>query len=189
MDEKRIWVAPMGYDDEGVWVRNYDTGEDYAAPLDLSFDGEGHWFNTRRQHEIALSDLSPIKRERIIAIAERQSRLTYDGKTDELFDVFAGKITPEEYIKEVIAKGHGYRPLFGGFGSGHSCLAGAYQAIVVNELELLYTKMGYPKKEEEDLIEGEKMVLCTCGHYCPESLVMSTSRGSSCPVCYDDMRK
>ena len=30
-------------------------------------------------------------------------------------------------------------------------------------------------------------VKCACGHTCDKRLVMSTSRGSSCPDCYDDM--
>ena len=31
------------------------------------------------------------------------------------------------------------------------------------------------------------LVKCDCGHMCPRSLVMSTSRGTSCPDCYDRM--
>ena len=33
----------------------------------------------------------------------------------------------------------------------------------------------------------EQMTMCACGHRCPTGLVMSTSRGSSCPDCYDRM--
>ena len=32
-----------------------------------------------------------------------------------------------------------------------------------------------------------EMVKCACGHTCSRILVMSTSRGSSCPDCYDRM--
>jgi len=32
-----------------------------------------------------------------------------------------------------------------------------------------------------------EMVHCSCGHDCPRSQRMSTSRGTSCPYCYDRM--
>ena len=32
-----------------------------------------------------------------------------------------------------------------------------------------------------------RMVKCSCGHTVPASWVMSASRGTSCPDCYDDM--
>ena len=32
-----------------------------------------------------------------------------------------------------------------------------------------------------------KMVLCDCGHAVAAILVMTTSRGTSCPDCYDEM--
>ncbi len=35
--------------------------------------------------------------------------------------------------------------------------------------------------------EPEVMVMCSCGHEVPRSQVMSASRGTACPDCYDDM--
>jgi len=32
-----------------------------------------------------------------------------------------------------------------------------------------------------------EMVRCDCGHLCERGLVMSTSTGTSCPECYDEM--
>lgn len=34
-----------------------------------------------------------------------------------------------------------------------------------------------------------QMVRCDCGHTVPRNLVMSASRGTSCPDCYDSMSK
>ncbi len=36
-------------------------------------------------------------------------------------------------------------------------------------------------------IRVKKMVTCDCGHTVPEILVMSASRGTCCPDCYDEM--
>lgn len=35
--------------------------------------------------------------------------------------------------------------------------------------------------------QREALITCDCGHKVPGSAVMSTSRGSSCPDCYDEM--
>lgn len=44
-------------------------------------------------------------------------------------------------------------------------------------------KMSLPKPKAET----PTMVICDCGHTVPASSVMSTSRGTSCPDCYDKM--
>lgn len=52
---------------------------------------------------------------------------------------------------------------------------------------------GVPASTIEDEIEAarlsgrraQKMVRCSCGHTVPESWVMSASRGTACPDCYD----
>jgi len=36
-------------------------------------------------------------------------------------------------------------------------------------------------------IEAQDYVACDCGHSVPRSQVMTTSRGTSCPDCYDKM--
>jgi hypothetical protein len=35
--------------------------------------------------------------------------------------------------------------------------------------------------------KGIRRVTCNCGHECDSNLVLSASRGSSCPDCYDRM--
>jgi hypothetical protein len=36
-------------------------------------------------------------------------------------------------------------------------------------------------------VKPEEMVMCSCGHKIQKNLVMSASRGTSCPDCYDRM--
>ncbi len=40
---------------------------------------------------------------------------------------------------------------------------------------------------QEDVDRVAEMVRCNCGHTVARNLVMSASRGSSCPDCYDRM--
>lgn len=42
-------------------------------------------------------------------------------------------------------------------------------------------------EEEKEYVPESGMLLADCGHYCSRSVIMSTSHGSSCPDCYDDM--
>lgn len=42
-------------------------------------------------------------------------------------------------------------------------------------------------RKKKGLPPSPPMILCDCGHRVPKGTVMSTSSGTSCPDCYDDM--
>jgi hypothetical protein len=43
------------------------------------------------------------------------------------------------------------------------------------------------QKERREAILSGRLVKCDCGHFCDRAQRMSTSRGTSCPDCYDRM--
>jgi len=45
----------------------------------------------------------------------------------------------------------------------------------------------YEQREATRRENRPEMVSCDCGHSCPVSARMTTSRGTSCPNCYDRM--
>lgn len=53
----------------------------------------------------------------------------------------------------------------------------------VRALLLLPAKVEVEVRTKADVTTTQ----CTCGHICPTDLVMSATRGPSCPDCYDEM--
>jgi uncharacterized protein with ParB-like and HNH nuclease domain len=170
MMEKTVFVMVYGKDGDIAWVN----------------DGEGHDFEVAAQglraegwNKVDPLSLKDISRDRIIEIARKQSESVYGGKTDTFFDIFSGKISPEDFLKGLRDPKRflsAYNPVM------------MYQVSVLGLLEKTYEEMA--KKEEVSDIQEQKEeeeVMCSCGHFCPRSLVMSTSQGTSCPDCYDRM--
>ncbi len=55
------------------------------------------------------------------------------------------------------------------------------------DVERVATLVRANRERHEARRAAVEMVRCDCGHTVPRNLVMSTSRGSSCPDCYDLM--
>ena len=58
-----------------------------------------------------------------------------------------------------------------------------YQAA----LKLHRARLEKRKRQFEQNFGRPRMVTCDCGHKIPHHLVMNTTRGTSCPDCYDQM--
>jgi hypothetical protein len=180
MDNK-IYVRVCGTSGDSVWVKDRD-GKDFEISggiIDVSVP-------VRAWYEIDASQLKEITREKMVLMARKDSLAIYAGKTDELFKIFAGEIAVDDWIDGYIRRNGEYEPLFP---FGFNCMA-SYQVIVLDLLRERFAERGYPKKKPADSVkeeEEEEEVLCSCGHLCPKSMVMSASSGTSCPECYDEM--